>query len=947
MTGRHRTGTVLRTAAALVMAALGLVVLRVPAGAPAGQHQPALASDVVTGCPSQATSCAAPVQGPCATCTVVAGPVSELSVSLPVSVYLNLSGFTPGDLVILGMCSEPSGTAPVPVEPDPRCAALERSNFCQSCLPQQTSTPSPMQWEYTEVPASGDLQMVIGTDYDPPSSGTPIYGRTLDEGPSEGPDPSDIMWCDDGPDYCGVELIDVPAGQIATDVPNTGYGEGDPPGPPANGPGVVPTTANTVILPLSFASSSAGGCTDAPNFDDPLQVDTAWSGAEFVPAAVAATCTGPNGVLAYATDEPSVDDPTCTTGAGSSCPIEDVLDGTAQVTLTDDPDDPTTLAEIKAAKGKVAAIPVAVSATVIAFAGVAESAAGGITQKYSTSINSYAMTPAMAAGVMTQQWDSVSAQSNGASPQDDLCGQLPAPAKCVETVTRVDTPELLERPAGSKKKRPKVVEVPGFLYPSTDTYAYAPPGNADLYPFTPAGTFNPLQLVPAFMTSFALRNLWPESFAGEPLTESTLGAIFPSVASGASYQVTQWMCASPNAYAPVTEPWPGGHTVAKVHDVMSAAQLLADSEQGVLAGQVSQNTHKWQANSSLTPIAASPKSCQAESSLPTNLAALWNGNGAMTYLPSSNPGFQALEIRKALSDADGGLAFGAMDSSQADANALFPADLENAAGDFVAPTQASVDAALADAKTNGRGMVTLDYDDTSDAAAYPLPMVTYALVSTKKQPAAQAQQIQQLLTNLVDYSHADGVGYSVPMPAGYYPLPDDLYNDALKDITKDVVGPSGHQSGSSGSGSSASSGSSSSASGTRHPSSSSSTSSTSSTSSAHKTKKSPPTTSAPAPTPAVALRAGHGTLPTVSAPSAGSTGSIPPVGPLKPLETRLFVALDSDRYLMPLLAVVAALCLIVGPLLYLSPSLRRRVAAASGGARRSRRGPAGPGGKGG
>ena len=53
---------------------------------------------------------------------------------------------------------------------------------------------------------------------------------------------------------------------------------------------------------------------------------------------------------------------------------------------------------------------------------------------------------------------------------------------------------------------------------------------------------------------------------------------------------------------------------------------------------------------------------------------------------------------------------------------LNSAALQNAAGQFVAPSSASIDAALADATTNPDGTLAFTYTDTSDAAAYPEPV---------------------------------------------------------------------------------------------------------------------------------------------------------------------------------------------------------------------------------
>ncbi len=114
-----------------------------------------------------------------------------------------------------------------------------------------------------------------------------------------------------------------------------------------------------------------------------------------------------------------------------------------------------------------------------------------------------------------------------------------------------------------------------------------------------------------------------------------------------------------------------------------------------------------------------------------------------------------------------------MDSSEADFFGLLPASLQNAAGAFVGPSAQSINAALNDATTNADGTLSPNLNDTADAGAYPLPMVTYALVSTSPQPTAdQATQLKDLLTNLVTYSH-NGGSASQPLPAGYVPLPSE------------------------------------------------------------------------------------------------------------------------------------------------------------------------------
>jgi hypothetical protein len=120
--------------------------------------------------------------------------------------------------------------------------------------------------------------------------------------------------------------------------------------------------------------------------------------------------------------------------------------------------------------------------------------------------------------------------------------------------------------------------------------------------------------------------------------------------------------------------------------------------------------------------------------------------------------------------------------------------LQNASGHFVAPTQTSVTAAMTDAKAQPDGTLTFNYDDTGNTAAYPMPMVTYAVVPTTPVPAAQAKGLTSFLTSMVAFSSGkDGV-----LPGGYVPLPSSLATQATQDIAKDIVagtptstGPSG------------------------------------------------------------------------------------------------------------------------------------------------------------
>jgi hypothetical protein len=100
----------------------------------------------------------------------------------------------------------------------------------------------------------------------------------------------------------------------------------------------------------------------------------------------------------------------------------------------------------------------------------------------------------------------------------------------------------------------------------------------------------------------------------------------------------------------------------------------------------------------------------------------------------------------------------------------FPAaDLVNGAGDAVGPTQASVEAAVSDMKTNPDGITQyLDYTST-DPAAYPLAMVDYAMVPTCGLSHTEASDIADFLTKVATTGQTQGEAPGDLAP-GYYPL---------------------------------------------------------------------------------------------------------------------------------------------------------------------------------
>jgi hypothetical protein len=114
---------------------------------------------------------------------------------------------------------------------------------------------------------------------------------------------------------------------------------------------------------------------------------------------------------------------------------------------------------------------------------------------------------------------------------------------------------------------------------------------------------------------------------------------------------------------------------------------------------------------------------------------------------------------------------------------LNSAELQNASGQFVGPSQASVDAALGDASVNPDGTLNFDYTNATDTAAYPEPVVFYAAVSTAAQPAAQASGEKTVLDNMLALTASTS---KASLPPGILPLTSSLTTQAQGDISNDI-----------------------------------------------------------------------------------------------------------------------------------------------------------------
>ena len=499
----------------------------------------------------------------------------------------------------------------------------------------------------------------------------------------------------------------------------TGQGPGVGFGPP-----VDPTTGiNSVVIPLIFRSQTSGCPPDAPT----LNTDGSASVEQLLPTAVDATCSGPTGVTAVNTtlDTASV--------------VSDFASGGAALGFIDNPQDPSQLAPLK---GKAyALVPVAVSASTVSYL------AGDILNSLSVPISSYNLTPNMVAGLITSTYQSPtgSPQFLGGKPyfgeSDNLVSALAAGTPPVTCAELYNCPTL----------------------PISQLYFESNLDGFDL--------FNQL-------STDAMLN------GGE--TPQQFGSFMSDVPTGASYEATDWLCHAPNPAltATVFENDANFNPVAtqvKVVDPNSAPATLTTAPSSTVWPPAGDSNAPW----------VFPK-CQGTSKFPSI-------SGSSDFFSAAqSPALQAAKMR---GWAYGGgqlpqpigtitpiAAFGIMDSSEASFYGLNMANLENASGTFVAPTTTSVEAGLAAAQPCSAvtsscpaGTYSFDYSNP-DPAAYPMPDITYAIVPTVSQSAATTTAIQNLVTNLINFST------SAVLPAGYYPMPAGMAQAALTDLHTALYG---------------------------------------------------------------------------------------------------------------------------------------------------------------
>jgi hypothetical protein len=279
---------------------------------------------------------------------------------------------------------------------------------------------------------------------------------------------------------------------------------------------------------------------------------------------------------------------------------------------------------------------------------------------------------------------------------------------------------------------------------------------------------------------------WPPSLSvGEPSYETYDGVFLPTVVAqnnDMTYDLTDWIASDPDARAFLngsTDPWGQRVNTDYLH-VSYPTQLFPVQDQGYTqlpeCGPPKYNPclpdwnppdvtmqAAWNPQPDLNTIADDlladqPTALQPDASCPINQGTGCTEGTQYNTTYGMNPGY--IGQRDLLSELDLGDIAGYQ----------FPAaELVNAAGNAVAPTQASVEAAVGGMKTNTDGITQyVNYPNTS-GNEYPLAMVDYAMVPTCGLSHTEASAIAAFLTKAATTGQRQGEAPGELGP-GYYPL---------------------------------------------------------------------------------------------------------------------------------------------------------------------------------
>jgi hypothetical protein len=265
----------------------------------------------------------------------------------------------------------------------------------------------------------------------------------------------------------------------------------------------------------------------------------------------------------------------------------------------------------------------------------------------------------------------------------------------------------------------------------------------------------------------ALNPSWADLAVGQSPTQQ-LGTFLPTVVEGNSdliYALTRWVASDPTAaafLAGAKDPWgmhvntyyknPGWPTSSlTVSDPGWSHASTPDGSNGYCPGNgTSQNS--WGPISGLDNVAST---------------LLGGQSSAYDVTPTLNVPCSYPKVAPETTGTRFLLAV--VDQGHASAFQFPTAELENAAGDFVAPTTASIAAGVANQTTNPDGVTQQENLTAKDAAAYPLTVTDYAMVPTCALSSSTVQGVTDLLTLVGGSGQTNGTAPGQLNP-GYVPL---------------------------------------------------------------------------------------------------------------------------------------------------------------------------------
>ncbi|MGO9196237.1 MAG: hypothetical protein ACLQK4_03785 [Acidimicrobiales bacterium] len=236
----------------------------------------------------------------------------------------------------------------------------------------------------------------------------------------------------------------------------------------------------------------------------------------------------------------------------------------------------------------------------------------------------------------------------------------------------------------------------------------------------------------------------------------TYGAFIPSIVSGVTENLTDWLCHAPN------KPF------------MLDGKLVRDPNTAAATFTHSSYEKPW-------PI----KSCTTFDQFPplkTPSAGVFN----LVTDPSHQVKYLRLFSPPASYQSAPDAGFAPMDWGDARLNGLDVAALQNAAGQFVQPTAESVDAEISAWTISPAGYPIPDYTKAVKGG-YPLSTVIDAIVPTGKQSSTQQTAIASMMNDLLAYT----TNPKTVLPDGYAPLPASMAKSAKAELAAALLAEQG------------------------------------------------------------------------------------------------------------------------------------------------------------